>query len=276
MIHSGTGGVGQAAINLAHHFGCNIFTTCGTEEKRDFIKKNFPHIPESHIGNSRDNSFLEMILQETNGRGVDIVLNSLAEDKLLTSVKCLAPNGRFLEIGKYDISVNNPLALGMLKEGQSYNGVMLDLIFNWESFRRSKTLRLLNEGLKLGFVKPIIRTVFEKDEVIEAFRYMASGKHIGKVLIKVKDPEKPVTTQKCAPRVYCNPNKTTVILGGLGGFGLELADWLILRGCRNIVLNTRNGIVNGYQAFRTRYALHTISLIFILKTSFCLQNLANI
>ncbi|XP_067205418.1 fatty acid synthase-like [Linepithema humile] len=84
LIHSGTGAVGQAAIHLAHHKGCEIFTTVDTPEKRKFIRDTFPFIPENHIGNSRDNSFEQMILSQTNGRGVDIILNSLAEEKLQT------------------------------------------------------------------------------------------------------------------------------------------------------------------------------------------------
>ena len=66
-------------------------------------------ITDNLIGNSRDTSFEQLIMRETNGRGVDLVLNSLAEEKLLASVRCLAKGGRFLEIGKFDLSNNNPL-----------------------------------------------------------------------------------------------------------------------------------------------------------------------
>ncbi|XP_029668185.1 fatty acid synthase-like, partial [Formica exsecta] len=87
LIHSGTGAIGQAAIHLALHEGCEVFTTVGTPEKRKFIRKTFPSIPEDHIGNSRDTSFEQMIFLKTNGRGVDIVLNSLAEEKLQASIR---------------------------------------------------------------------------------------------------------------------------------------------------------------------------------------------
>jgi fatty acid synthase len=66
-------------------------------------------LTDRNIGNSRDTSFEQLILTETNGRGVDLVLNSLSEEKLQASVRCLAPQGRFLEIGKYDLANNNPL-----------------------------------------------------------------------------------------------------------------------------------------------------------------------
>ncbi|XP_068630161.1 fatty acid synthase-like, partial [Battus philenor] len=83
LIHAGTGGVGQAAISLALHHGCEVFTTVGSPAKRALIKRLFPSLKDSHIGNSRDVSFEEMVTRETRGKGVDLVLNSLAEEKLV-------------------------------------------------------------------------------------------------------------------------------------------------------------------------------------------------
>jgi len=181
LIHSGTGGVGQAAIYLALYEGCEVFTTVGSIEKRDFIRETFPSIPEDHIGNSRDTSFEQMIIQGTRGRGVDIVLNSLAEEKLQASVRCLAKGGRFLEIGKFDIDSNNPLEIFAFSKGISFHGIFLDKFFSAKPESKAILRNKLMEGLKNGAIKPLCRKVFEKDEVEIAFRYMAAGKHIGKV-----------------------------------------------------------------------------------------------
>jgi len=182
LIHSGTGGVGQAAIHLALHEGCEVFTTVGTPEKRKFIHEIFPSIQDDHIGSSRDTSFEQMILLKTNGDGVDIVLNSLAEEKLQASVRCLARGGRFLEIGKFDFAANNSLGMMIFLKEVSFHGVLLEnLLFSRLEKERTYLHSLLNEGLKNGAIKPLVRKVFEKDELETAFRYMATGKHIGKV-----------------------------------------------------------------------------------------------
>lgn len=181
LIHSGTGGVGQAAIHLALYEGCEVFTTVGSIEKRDFIRKTFPSIPEDHIGNSRDTSFEQMIIQGTKGRGVNIVLNSLAEEKLQASVRCLAKGGRFLEIGKFDMVSNNPLEIFAFSKGISFHGILLDKLFSAESKKKAIMWNKLKEGLENGAIKPLCRKVFEKHEIETAFRYMAAGKHIGKV-----------------------------------------------------------------------------------------------
>jgi len=182
LIHSGCGGVGQAAINLALYEGCEVFTTVGTAEKRQFIKKTFPSIPDDHIGNSRDTSFEEMIMQRTKGRGVDIVLNSLAEEKLQASVRCLANRGRFLEIGKFDMVSNSYLNMAFFSEkGISYYGVLMENIFKMELNEIKMLHKMLKKGLKNGAIKPLPYKIFERDEIEAAFRYMTTGKHIGKV-----------------------------------------------------------------------------------------------
>ncbi|CAH1987550.1 unnamed protein product [Acanthoscelides obtectus] len=257
LIHSGTGGIGQAAIRIALYEGCTVYTTVGTQEKREFLKKEFPQLNDNNIGNSRDTTFEQMIYRETKGRGVDIVLNSLAEDKLLAGVRCLAHGGRFVEIGKFDLASNHALQLEFLKKEASFIGVMLDKIFSASPENKKEIVDYLYKAMASNAVKPLNRTVFKYNEIEQAFRYMATGKHMGKVMIQVRDPKEitalpPVKTFKGFPRYFCYPEKTYIIIGGLGGFGLELADWLILRGARRVVLTSRKGVQTGYQRLRIK------------------------
>ncbi|XP_052751905.1 fatty acid synthase-like [Galleria mellonella] len=257
LIHAGSGGVGQAAINMALHYGCEVFTTVGTPEKRALIKKLFPQLKDSHIGNSRDTSFEQMIRKETNGEGVDLVLNSLSDDKLHASVRCLRYRGRFLEIGKFDIS-NNTL-LDIAPKEASFHGVMLDDLMYQYPDKKETLHELLLSGIACGIVRPLTYCTFEKNEIEAAFRYMAAGKHIGKVLVKIRDEEQsnvPVRPTcipiEAVPRYMCQDESVYIIVGGLGGFGLELADWCILRGARKVLLTSRRGVSNGYQSARLR------------------------
>ncbi|GAB6031067.1 hypothetical protein CHUAL_007878 [Chamberlinius hualienensis] len=255
LIHSGSGGVGQAAINVALSYGCEIFTTVGSENKKDFLLKLYPQLKPNNIFNSRDTTFEHDVLLATNGKGVDMVLNSLAEEKLLASVRCLGRNGRFLEIGKFDLSNNASLGMGVFLKNISFHGVFLDNIIEYEHPDKQLVRQLLKEGITSGTVKPLTRHVFSKNEVEDAFRFMASGKHIGKVLIKIVEEELKMTLSdaslssiKAIPKAYCSSQKSYIIAGGIGEFGLELAFWLIDRGAKNLILSSRSGIKDGYQA----------------------------
>jgi len=258
LIHSGAGAVGLAAIIIALHAGCTVFTTVSTEKKRLYLKKTFSQLTDKHIGNSRNTSFEQLILDETRGRGVDVVLNSLSEEKLHASVRCLAKDGRFLDIGKHDMLNGNPVDMSMFLKNISYHGILLELLFqNIEDTR--KTSRLISKGIENGVVRPLPTTVFSKQSLQQGFRFMTTGKHIGKILLNIRDEE----PQKCMlpmlrtiaaiPRTYMYPDKSYVLIGGLGGFGLELANWMIIRGAKFIVLVSRTGIRTGYQMSRVQH-----------------------
>ncbi|XP_003739693.1 fatty acid synthase [Galendromus occidentalis] len=256
LIHSGSGGVGQAAITIALSMNCTVFTTVGTSEKRQFLKERFPSLRDENIASSRNTDFEALIMQRTEGRGVDLVLNSLSEEKLQASVRCVAFNGRFVEIGKFDLSKNAALGMAVFLKNVSFYGTDLNgLIGNDPSIvpEKRELVGLVTRGIESGVVQPLKRHVFNLEQAEEAFRLMAAGKHLGKVIIKVKD-EEPRTqmtpslkTVPARSRIGFSSRKIFIIIGGLGGFGLELSDWLVRRGVRNLVLTSRSGVRDGYQ-----------------------------
>ncbi|XP_008826418.1 fatty acid synthase [Nannospalax galili] len=259
LIHSGSGGVGQAAIVIALSLGCRVFTTVGSAEKRAYLQARFPQLDDTSFANSRDTSFEQHVLRHTGGKGVDLVLNSLAEEKLQASVRCLAQHGRFLEIGKFDLSNNHPLGMAIFLKNITFHGILLDALFEEANSSWQEVAALLQAGIRDGVVKPLKCTVFPKAQVEDAFRYMAQGKHIGKVLIQVREEEQEAVLPGAQPtlisaisKTFCPAHKSYIITGGLGGFGLELARWLVLRGAQRLVLTSRSGIRTGYQAKQVR------------------------
>lgn len=98
-------------------------------------------------------------------------------------------------------------------------------------------------------MKPLKSNIFKNNEVTEAFRFLASGKHIGKVLISVKEEAKDSPSLNITPQINFNPEHVSIIVGGLGGFGMELAGWMIKRGVEKLVLTSRRGITNSYQSY---------------------------
>uniref|UniRef100_A0A8C0C2X1 Fatty acid synthase n=1 Tax=Buteo japonicus TaxID=224669 RepID=A0A8C0C2X1_9AVES len=249
LIHSGSGGVGQAAIAIALGAG-----NCSTE-KREYLQARFPQLDANSFASSRNTTFEQHILRVTNGKGVNLVLNSLAEEKLQASLRCLARHGRFLEIGKFDLSNNSQLGMALFLKNVAFHGILLDAIFEAGNQEWEAVSELLKKGIKDGVVKPLRSTVFNKEEVEAAFRFMAQGKHIGKVMIKVQEEEKEYPLRRSEPvkisaisRTSCPSTKSYIITGGLGGFGLELAQWLVERGAQKLILTSRSGIRTGYQA----------------------------
>lgn len=239
LVHGGSGAVGQAAIHVALDVGCEVFTTC-QEGKREYLKNLFPSLDDAHIGDSRSTQFERQLLEKTEGRGVDIVLNSLADDKLQASLRCLAQHGVFIEIGKYDLMRNTPIGMKHLLPNTTICGVDVDQIFTDAAVMKRLSAHL-SDGLKRGVVVPLDHTVFKSTEIAEAFRFLGTGKHVGKVLVDMQ--QAPDT--RIIERFYTKG--THLIVGGLGGFGMALAEWLAARGAQHLILMSRKGVTTGEQ-----------------------------
>lgn len=192
-----------------------------------------------------------MIMDETNGQGVDFVLNSLSEKKLIASVRCLRRGGVFLEIGKFDIFNNSNLGMRLFERGITFRTIFADWLHEMTNDMEIIHDRIETD-LACGIIRPLPSSVFAGNDVEKAFRYLSGAKHIGKVLLQLRESEgkSQPSSLKVLPKVVCNPELVYVLVGGLGGFGLELADWLVIRGARNLVLNSRCGAKTAYQLYR--------------------------
>lgn len=197
-----------------------------------------------------------MIKIRTKGKGVDYVLNSLAEDKLKASLRCLGKKGVFLEIGKFDIMTNSKLDMASFANEITFRCVMTENIFTLEQEQEVKDAnRMIQRDLDNGIIQPLPLTVFQVQEMEKAFRHLSTGKHVGKVLIQIRENEKSTASipMQVSAKIHFDSEMVYIVPGGLGGFGLELADWMMLRGCRKLVLSSRYGIRDGYQAYRIKY-----------------------
>jgi len=114
--------VGLAAIQLARMLELEIYATVGSEEKIQFLMRNYD-IPNNRIFNSRDVSFEKGVMRETQGNGVDLVLNSLAGELLHASWRCVAQFGKLIELGKKDFIGHGKLDMNVFLGNRNYCSV---------------------------------------------------------------------------------------------------------------------------------------------------------
>ncbi len=240
LIHGAAGGVGVAAIQLAKHFGAEIFATAGSDDKRDFLRL----LGVDHIFDSRSLAFADEILAVTNGEGIDVVLNSLAGEAINRNLRILKPFGRFLELGKRDFYENTKVGLRPFRNNIAYFGIDADQLMQEQPALTQvlfgEVMALFNEQI----LRPLPYRLFEADDVVEAFRYMQQARQIGKVVVTYQHGIKAIHLPKAtvAP-LRLSADATYLVTGGLGGFGLKTAEWLVNKGARNLVLLGRRGVV---------------------------------
>ncbi|OBF51938.1 polyketide synthase [Mycobacterium sp. 852002-53434_SCH5985345] len=232
LIHSGTGGVGQAAIAMARAAGAEIFATAGSEERRQLLRD----MGIEHVYDSRSTEFADLIRRQTDGYGVDIVLNSVPGAAQLAGLKLLALGGRFIEIGKRDIR----LGLFSFRPNLAFHGVDLALLSYSEPDRVHDLLATVYRLIADGVLPIPESTHYPLAEAGNAIRTMAGAGHTGKIVLDVPHTGRHRVTVPPAQAPVFRPDGAYLVTGGLGGLGLFLAERMAAAGCGRVVLSARS------------------------------------
>ena len=236
LIHSATGGVGQAAIAIARAAGAEIFATAGSEQRRQLLRD----MGIEHVYDSRSIEFADLIRRDTEGYGVDVVLNSVIGAAQRAGLELLAFGGRFVEIGKRDIYGDTRLGLFPFRRNLTFYAVDLALM----SFSHPGRLRdLLTTVYQLtadGVLPTPESTHYPLAEAATAIRMMSGAQHTGKLVLDIPHSgSSRVAVPPAQVRVF-RGDGAYIITGGLGGLGLFLAEKMAAAGCGRIVLSSRS------------------------------------
>ncbi|KAF2240016.1 reducing type I polyketide synthase [Viridothelium virens] len=241
LIHAGAGGTGQAAIQVAKYIGANIFVTVSSTEKKKLMVERYG-IDEKNIFYSRNTSFVSGIMRETNGRGVDVVLNSLSGKELKATWACIGPLGRFVEIGTRDILSHNQLPMWQFRKSCAYCAFDLPVLASEQPSLVRESLaavmRLLSEKI-LSPPSPI--QTLGISEISEALRLFQSGKVFGKMIIEMRKHDLVQATIATKHSYNFSATNSYLIVGGTGGLGRDIARWMVQRGARYLILLSRSG-----------------------------------
>ncbi len=236
LVHLGTGGVGLAAIQIARHFGASVISTAGSAAKRAYLHQ----IGVEHVFDSRSLSFAEDVRSVTKGRGVDIVLNALAGEAIPLAAGLLAPNGRFIEIGKRDIYGDSALGLRALRHNGSLFVLDMARMDRDDPGAVGEVFTDMLELFDRGKFKPLPTHTFPASQIREAFETMAQARHVGKVVVDFDADRLEVDLSTDMPLALAKDG-AYLITGGLGGFGAEVARYFAAHGAGHLYLLGRSG-----------------------------------
>jgi len=243
LIHSAAGGIGHAAISIAKHVGAVIFATAGSEEKRQLVRD----MGMTHVYNSRNTDWFDDLMRDTDGKGVDVILNSLAGKHQRLGIQALRSSGRFLEIGKMDIFDNNGLDLLAFRKNISFFAIDMDRMVLDNPALATEVAMEVGKNFEAGNYDLIPTQVYPMDKMKEALDLMKTGKHVGKIVLtnytKVGEGAAaryeplPVVVEK--PQNVFHEHATYLITGGAGGFGSAMVRYACDHGAKHFLITTR-------------------------------------
>ncbi|RUS75295.1 hypothetical protein EGW08_016938, partial [Elysia chlorotica] len=251
FIHAGASVVGQASIAVALSYNCEIFTLTKNSDETALLKSMYPQLNDRNFCSSEDCSFEKYIRKETKGSGVDVVINTLRGKFLKASRRLLSKKGKFVDIG-FKVDSNTQIAY-YTREHPDLR-FQLDALLESQGPEWTRLFDLVQAGIHSGVVKPLKRAVYSMDKIVDAFKTVEAEREAGKIVIKIRDEERqkvcptPRTSFPAIHRTCFHPDKSHILVGGMGGMGLETAHWMVLRGAKKLILTSRYGITTGYQA----------------------------
>ncbi|KAA8969659.1 type I polyketide synthase [Mycobacterium sp.] len=232
LVHDAAGGVGLAAVEIATGVGAEVIATAPSPEQRDYLRR----LGIARVSDSQQVGFYDDVLEATDGRGVDVVLGGVGGERRAKSVACLAPFGRFVDLG----NVERDASLGWRSPQKNLLIARVDFEElcterpDYLAALYTEVLALLEQRTLAG--PPV--TVIPAGQVAEAFRLAGDARQVGQVCVSMRDPQ--LTLRRYPPQ-RIRPDVTYLVTGGLGGVGLQTAAWLLERGARHLVLVSRRG-----------------------------------
>ncbi|KAF2015178.1 hypothetical protein BU24DRAFT_372104 [Aaosphaeria arxii CBS 175.79] len=240
LIHAAATDVGQAALSIAMMVGADPWVTVETVEEQDLLMREH-RIPANRIWHIGSPGISEAVAAETGGKGVDIILDVLANDRA-TPWTCIANFGRIISVGARNI------ALGDIEAEKNISLLATDVIalIKHRPHVFQRTLTHVARLLRYGKIQPIAQAkTYSIGDAATALQAVYDQGVKGKAIVVMQDDELVL-----APRVHRNnalfrEDATYLLIGGTGGLGRSMASWMIDKGAKNLVLLSRSGALKG-------------------------------
>ena len=268
LIHGAAGGVGSAAIQFAHVAGATVIATCSNKKKEEYVRS----LGADYVLNSRSCTFATDIMEVTNHKGVDLILNCLSGRFMQESIRLLAPFGTFIEIGKTDAIARHRINIHNLLNNGTYIFFDMDRYFA----KRATCVGWINAMIKAvsnGDIHPPPNEVFTLKNIGQAIRKLSAAKHLGKILLQLREDDG--TLISSCHQIPFKPNHlfrnegSYVIVGGTGGLGLNIAKWMTEHGATHILLLSRSGKIHSEDQLQFNSMKNRCSDICVEKCDAC-------
>ncbi|KAI3322817.1 KR domain-containing protein, partial [Xylariaceae sp. AK1471] len=240
LVHSATGGLGLAAIQVARSMGAEVFATVGSFEKANHLVATVG-IQASRIFSSRDLEDIPELLKASGGRGFDVILGTASGDMLYESIGLLAPLGRYIDVGRVDVQNSMSLGLELFQKGITFSSFDLSVVIASNPELGQILMESVHKHYRAGCIIPIRPlSVFDVSKLDQALLKFSKGTHIGKFVITFQDPDSLVKMAPPTRHAQFSSEAQYVVVGGFGALGKSIINFMVERGGRYFTILSRH------------------------------------
>ena len=185
LIQTAAGGTGLIAIQLAKHYGAEIYATAGSDAKLEYLRS----LGVKHLINYRERDFAVELKRMTGGNGVDVIINTLSGDALQKGLNCLAPGGRYVEIAMTALKSAKTVDLSVLTDNQAFFSIDLSRMERHQPEVLASYFAELRKFVDSGVIRPVVSEIVSFDDIQTAYRRLESRETVGKVVVRMRRQE---------------------------------------------------------------------------------------
>ncbi|XP_051174620.1 fatty acid synthase-like [Leptopilina boulardi] len=275
FVYDSASSIGQAAINVALNIKSQVFVGYVNDIDKENLKSSFSNIHENHFINASRN-FADQIMAHTQGRGANLVIyNGDDLSKIDTCMMCVKNKGKVIIIGNLQDTFSKSVRMQHFLRYTSLFSIIPMKINNLDLVTKRKLSLMIENGIAEQTIKPLPRRTYSRDMLKTAFIDGASNNVFGKIIVKVQ-PEDGSDEALTIPRFLCKSEGSYLIIEGLSDFGLELIEFLVVRGAKNIIIASESKNTRAYSEHRINlWRQYGVSVVVRDKMDFTHQQNGN-
>ncbi|XP_051174597.1 fatty acid synthase-like [Leptopilina boulardi] len=275
FVYDSASSIGQAAINVALNIKSQVFVGYVNDIDKENLKSSFSNIHENHFINASRN-FADQIMAHTQGRGANLVIyNGDDLSKIDTFLMCVKNKGNVIVIGNLQDTFSKSVGMRNFLRYTSVFSINPTKINNLDVATKRKLSLMIENGIAEQTIKPLPRRTYSRDMLKTAFIDGASNNVFGKIIVKVQ-PEDGSDEALTIPRFFCKSEGSYLIIEGLSDFGLELIEFLVVRGAKNIIIASESKNTRAYSEHRINlWRQYGVSVVVRDKMDFTHQENGN-
>ncbi|EUC45778.1 hypothetical protein COCMIDRAFT_5016 [Bipolaris oryzae ATCC 44560] len=243
FVSSAVTPIGRALIDLCSRNGAKVYVGVSNDKEALFMESTL-HLPKDQIVYNNEQHSVAALVANTEGHGMDVIFNTLSGEILQTCWNCIAPYGRFIELGTQDLIENSRLEMANFRRNTSFSALDFSRLQQERLALADEiwgqTLELISNDSFSSAVPNL--QLFNSEGITQAFERLMDEENTDHVVLTFNPSDRVKVLPTTTEDQLFHADASYLLVGGLGGIGRATASWMVEHGAKNLIFANRSGM----------------------------------